>query len=367
MLKKIGQSILIILAIILLVATVLSTLPLNQWWSRVFDFPRIQIVGLAFLVLLLYGVFFRFKPRVNWVIYGAMLGVMVYQSIQVYHYTPLAKPQTVLVQERDTTTLVSMLMANVLMTNRHSETLLELVRQKNPDLVLLMETDTWWQQQMEPLEKEYAHRVLRPLDNTYGMLFYSRLPLHQTEVRYLLNDSIPSIHTYVTLPSGQSVKLYCLHPRPPVPGHSKTSTERDAELLLVGQMVKERKEPAILAGDLNDVAWSPTSNLFRKTSQMLDPRVGRGFYNTFHAQYSLLRWPLDHVFHTDHFQLEALQVLPNIGSDHFPAYFSLSFQPGEEWQQNEPKLASPEEEEKAEETIEKGFEEKQEEERKPNS
>jgi len=359
MVRKIGQIILIVAAAVLFTATVLSLLPLNRWWSRIFDFPRIQIIGLAGLVLILYGIFFRLRPRANALVYIMLVGVIVYQSIQIHPYTPLSSPQTAQEPVQDSTTLVSMIISNVLMTNREANALLQVIQQRDPDLVLLMETDRWWQQQMQPLEDKYEHQVLQPLDNTYGMLLYSRLPLHQPEVRYLLNDSIPSIHTYFTLPSGQWVKLYCLHPRPPVPGHSKTSTERDAELLLVGEMVEGKKEPAIVMGDLNDVAWSPTSKLFRETSQMLDPRIGRGFYNTFHAQYPFLRWPLDHVFHTDHFQLAKLAVLPTIGSDHFPFYFSLSFQPDEDWQQKRPKPATQEEEEKSEEVIEKGFEEEE--------
>ncbi|MEQ9443625.1 MAG: endonuclease/exonuclease/phosphatase family protein [Cyclobacteriaceae bacterium] len=354
--RKTSQIILIALAFMLLAATVLSMLPLNQWWSRLCDFPRIQIVVLAALVLLLYGMLFRFRSRGNAILYTLMVGVIIYQGIQIYPYTPLAEEQTSLAQSSDSTTFVKMMSSNVLMTNHQTESLLELVRKKNPDLVLLMEADAWWQQQMAPLEETYPYTVLHPLDNTYGMLLYSRLPLHQTEVHNLLKDSIPSIQTYMTLPSGQPVKLYCVHPEPPVPEYSKTSTQRDAELLLVGEMIEEKEEPAILTGDLNDVAWSPTSNLFRKISQMLDPRVGRGFYNTFNANYSLLRWPIDHVFHTEHFQLVDLEVLPDIGSDHFPFYFTLSFQPGEEWQQHKPEDASPEEEEKAQDTIEKGLE-----------
>ncbi len=92
---------------------------------------------------------------------------------------------------------------------------------------------------------------------------------------------------------------------------------------MVAREVAAADRPTIVAGDLNDVAWSHTSRLFRRISRMLDPRIGRGMFNSFHANHWPLRWPLDHVFVTDDFLLHAIRRLPAFGSDHFPILITL--------------------------------------------
>ncbi len=50
-------------------------------------------------------------------------------------------------------------------------------------------------------------------------------------------------------------------------------------------------------------------------------------YNTFHAHHWFLRWPLDHFFHSAHFRFVRLLRLPDIGSDHFPVFIELQYDP----------------------------------------
>ncbi|MEZ5363268.1 MAG: endonuclease/exonuclease/phosphatase family protein [Bryobacterales bacterium] len=87
--------------------------------------------------------------------------------------------------------------------------------------------------------------------------------------------------TDVRLPSGQRVRLYGLHPAPPAPQYSETTSQRDAELILVGREAKLYDKPVVVVGDLNDVAWSHTTRLFRRISGLLDPRIGRRTMSTF--------------------------------------------------------------------------------------
>ncbi|MCP6423419.1 endonuclease/exonuclease/phosphatase family protein, partial [Klebsiella pneumoniae] len=82
--------------------------------------------------------------------------------------------------------------------------LIEQIQIHQPDLVLTLETDQNWQNALSVIEADYPYRVPVPLDNLYGMHLYSKLELSETEVKFILSDEIPSIHTTVILRSGQA-------------------------------------------------------------------------------------------------------------------------------------------------------------------
>ncbi|HET9529956.1 MAG TPA: endonuclease/exonuclease/phosphatase family protein, partial [Blastocatellia bacterium] len=252
---------------------------------------------------------------------------LLYQAYRIFPYTVFHSKQVQQSRRNNRKSTVSLVIANVLMHNRQSSRLRQIIRDSQPDIVLAVETDDWWEGQLKELEKTHHHTVCYPLKNTYGMMLFSRLKLVEAEVRFLVEKDIPSIHTILELGSGIHVELRCLHPRPPFPTESEESTERDAELVIVGKAVKRSKRPVIVAGDLNDVAWSKTTTLFQNISGLLDPRIGRGLYNSFHAYYPFFRWPVDHVFHSTHFRLIELKRLEYFGSDHFPIFVHLSYEP----------------------------------------
>mgnify|MGYP006194921213 FL=1 len=334
-----------------------SLIPRDEWWFRGADFPRLQILALgliAFILMLLWD-----APW-DWVREAILLGLIAavaYQLKMVLPYTFMWKKQvkTVAKTELQPERQISLIVSNVLTPNTQYHLLLQQIRQHQPDLILTLESDAHWEQALSVLEDDYPYRVAVPLDNLYGMHLYSRLALKDIEVKFILSDEIPSIHATVILRSGQPVQLYCLHPKPPSPTEAKDSTLRDAELLIVGDQIKDLDESCIVMGDLNDVAWSRTTRLFQRISGLLDPRVGRHFVNTFHADYPLLRWSLDHVFHSTDFALVQMQRLPHIGSDHFPVYVVL--QTGRVFEQAQEELEQTEaDEQEAQEAIEDGIE-----------
>lgn len=350
---KLLRWVLIGLGGLAVLATVLPFIPSNASAIRIWDFPRTQVAVLLAIVLLATPFLLPLRSGRTGVFAALLAAALGWQASAIWPYTPLAETEAKQLTSCSADSRVTLLVANVLIENRNAAPLLALVKEVSPDLVLLMETDNWWDAQLDPLKALYPYAISHPQENSYGLHLFSRLELIEPEVRFLVEADVPSIKTGLRLPSGASAHLYGLHPKPPP---LQGTEERDAELLIVGKEVRNDSTPSIVAGDLNDVAWSRSNSLLQEISGILDPRIGRGLYATYNADWPFLKWPLDHAFFDESFRLLDVAVLGDIGSDHFPFFVALCHAPAAPDVQEQPE-PDPSELEAADEAIEDGREE----------
>lgn len=347
------MTVLSILSCILILSVLLSRVRNDFWIFRILEYPRLQKLYLLLLVAAAWAVYWPPQQRFHQIVAGAVALCVGYLLFKILPYTIASRKELKTVPAGDATNELKIFAANVYQDNRDYEKMLAQIRACDPDLVLLLETDPAWERGVKPLEEIYPHCLTAPLNNTYGLLFYSRFQLQNGNIRYLVKQDIPSIEATVVLPSGQPVHLWGVHPEPPVPGENLYATAKDKELMQVALKAKACKMPCVVFGDLNDVAWSHTTELFRKTSGLLDPRRGRGFYSTFSAHHWWVRFPLDYIFCSEHFGLVEMKRLPKNGSDHFATFTHLRFQPAlkaaqkkkepasDEWSEAQQKAAQP--------------------------
>lgn len=317
-----------ILAFCTLVILMFTLLPLwrhPHWLIRGMDFPRLQFMIFALVLLIVNLLFLDTEKLFSQLLIFATAVCLIWQLWWILPFTVLWRKEVKTSTDNSIEKQLSILTSNVFTPNRNAEALIQLVKQHQPDVLVTLESDQWWQDKLKVLEAEMPYNIKCPLDNLYGMHVYSRLPIEEQEICYLVQQDVPSIHVALTLRTGEKIRAHFLHPAPPSPTENTESAERDAELVMVARSVAQSDQPVIVTGDLNDVAWSATTRLFRKISGLLDPRVGRGAFNTFHVDYPFARWPLDHLFHSSHFTLRDIQRLPSIGSDHFPLMTRLAF------------------------------------------
>ena len=299
------------------VVTVLSMTTSTRWWVRMWDFPRLHVLGVAVAGILL-----------AMLIDGPILAVLVllgaatYQGHKILPFTRLTRPQIAFEPAPGNAAGIRLLASNVEMENTEHQKVADLIVRENPDVVLLMETDEVWHQAMMASLQAYPTVVAYPLSNHYGMIFATRLTCHSAKTVFLADDETPTVLAELEDASGKRFHFIGLHPRPPVPGDD--TDERDEQIKTAATLTRLSDHPVIAMGDFNDVAWSWTTTRFKHHGQFLDPRIGRGLMSSFDARHPILRFPIDQFYVTKGIRIASYSLCNSVGSDHFPLKATVS-------------------------------------------
>ncbi len=313
---------------LLITASLLPLVETDLWWIRFLDFPRLQFAAAIVILLGLFLLLSRSLPASMLAGVAALLA-LGYHAWKLHPYFDATSDLMALEYASCPEGKgLSLIVANVQERNERAEEFLRLVTDIDPDVVLVLETDQWWDDHLRPLRGSFPHAVQYvPEDHgAFGMHLLSKLELIDPEVRFLFDAFTPSIFTGIALPGGQQVRFLGLHPRPPQ-AWSQPTTMRDAHLLTAALDARSSQAPAILAGDFNAVPWERVSRRAMRIGMLLDPRVGRGLYPTFSAGNPVISWPLDQVLFQDELVLIRFDKLPAFGSDHYAVAAALCHAP----------------------------------------
>lgn len=326
---------------LLLLAAGASLLPLvetNVWWIRWLDFARVQILIALAILLLVYPVLAPRRGALAWAGLALGLAAVAYQVYRLYPYPAFMDETMAAAGECAPQARLRVMIANVQKSHEVAGPFLDRVAEADPDILLVMETDAFWNDALAPLDATFAHSAQSiPQDAAFGMHVFSRLPLVEPRFTDLFGSGTPTLEAGLTLGTGETVRFFGLHPRPPL-AWSQPTTMRDAHILATALAVREGERPAIVAGDFNAVPWERTLRRALRIGGLLDPRVGRGWRPTFMTGSLLITWPLDQVLAQDAFTLEAFEILPGFGSDHRPVLAALCLEPGAATRQAAPAL-----------------------------
>ena len=171
-----------IISIFSIIVTALPFIQSPVWWVRIFDFPRLQIAIVCLISIILCLIYVKEKKVYQVLLSSLLVIAFGYQSSQIIVYTPLYPFQAKHSNYEKASDSFSLMIANVLMTNQETEAFKKQVYKYNPDILVITEPNAAWELKLRELDNSYPYSIKYPLENTYGMLLYSKLPLNRSKL-----------------------------------------------------------------------------------------------------------------------------------------------------------------------------------------
>jgi len=209
---------------------------------------------------------------------------------------------------------------NVHTPNQRADLVLKFLRDSDADVVLLMEVNNRWMDELLPLKTIYPHCVAAPRKDNFGIALFSKLPLAETNIIELGEAEVPSVTTQIIL-DGRKIFLIGTHPLPP--GSAEYARMRNDQLAKIRELVKQQTLPTVVIGDLNMTPWSPYFSDLLKGTGLKNSSQGLGVFNSWPAGLQWVGIPIDHCLVSPEFFVAYKQVGGRVGSDHLPVMVNL--------------------------------------------
>jgi len=281
---------------------------------------------LAAILMLLLGILSWSRWTVTLAIFAAIANVW---QIIPYYYPPVAA-ETVPAD-------VTVLIANLQGEAGDPATLLEQVRQHRPDLVVVTGIATSSAAALEPLGTDYPFRLPERVEelrnNPHDLMLLSRHRILGHQFLYPTQGYLPVLDARLCASAASVVvetdgppcySLVALHARRPL-GEGSLDLRNRQLGTAAGIAARDRARPVLVAGTLNVTPWSFDFGRLEQTGALRDTALGRGIQATWLSRFPFLGLPVGHVLVNGGFRALSVEVLPGIGSDHFPLLARLAF------------------------------------------
>lgn len=266
----------------------------------------------GFAVLILVGLW----HRSSWSRWSVVIVLIYNLGLIVPYYLPVTQTAST-----STATTFSIISLNVLTSNPDKGSVVSYLRDRQPDLILVMEVNADWGLALKELDDLYPHRLFQFRPDNFGIGLMSKWPLTEPRIVDFGDLELPSIVAPIER-DGQQFVLVGTHPLPPV--GARGTSERNTQLAAVARYVRDSKKRCVVAGDFNATPWSVAFREFDTESGLRDSARGLGIQNSWNAKSWLMRIPIDHVFVPQDAIVIRRAIGPDVGSDHFPVEATIA-------------------------------------------
>jgi endonuclease/exonuclease/phosphatase (EEP) superfamily protein YafD len=305
------DRLLVFLAAIAVVANVLPLGARLSWTLELTTHFRIQYLAVtaALLVLAL------MRRRWGWCAVLAAAGAV--SAAPVLPYLPLAPVAPAAVAAGAAP--IKVLTVNVSFRPFSPRRFLEIVREAQPDVVVLQELTPHAENVLAELDKAFPHYRKFPADGAYGIGVWSRHELESGETFAL--GRLPAIQARVRGPSGAFTVIGVHLSAPTSPRRAAARTQ---ELIELATRSANIEDPLVVAGDFNVTPYSPYFVQWLEQGALTDSRRGRTLSVSWPTTLPWAGIPIDHVAVNKGFTILSHRRLPNFESDHYAVLVELA-------------------------------------------
>ncbi|MDH5397618.1 MAG: endonuclease/exonuclease/phosphatase family protein [Cyclobacteriaceae bacterium] len=212
---------------------------------------------------------------------------------------------------------IKLVSINLLSSNGQFDNVLDYLKAKNPDIIILQEYTEHWQAMIGEKLEEYSFKREVPRSDNFGIAMFSKLGLDNITELDVSENGLPTLAAYIRL-KDHKLRIIATHPLPPISeGYFK---RRNFQLKKVGEFVSSYNGQSIVVGDLNTTSYSGSFKELLDSGGLQDSRKGFGLQTSWPTWF----WPasitVDHFLHTNTVFIRYREAGTDIGSDHLPLY-----------------------------------------------
>lgn len=186
-----------------------------------------------------------------------------------------------------------------------------------PNLVVLLETDEKWVEELAQLERVLPYKYLNPRSDNFGIAVFSSVPIDGAEFSTLEETcEVPEFTGRVKI-GDKSLEVIGVHTLPPGPGNIAI---RNSCLKAIEELALAHGSPTVVTGDLN---CAPLASCFPRKLHDAFPLLFRK--HTWSVLGGVVSTALDHLLHTKGVFVMEATVGPDLGSDHRPIKAKIKF------------------------------------------
>lgn len=218
---------------------------------------------------------------------------------------------------------------NISTSNAGYAQVIELLREREPDVVYLSEVRDDLVAMLESeLSDLYPIRYAEPSRQTLGVAILARDSTVEVQTVSADENAGRMRRRYLRADfewEGTPITLAGIHPLPPMRG--EWAYGRDREIGVMGALAQEVDHPFILVGDLNASPWSLAMRSLLRDTDLQYATKGYGIWPTWllgeGIMGRLLGAPLDHILVSPEWTVLDYTESGDIGSDHVPLQADL--------------------------------------------